>query len=115
MGQQINDANDPKFFERYPFGAIVRDKWGREVKNVIVCIPETGEVITADNSWLTGQWMRLLFMNTCLAWRLRLRGAKIHWKRGFYVSTDGYLLRKHGFWPAPLTITPKQRGFENVQ
>ena len=39
------DANDPTFRQQYPNGAIVRDRLGRQLRGVLACDPETGEVI----------------------------------------------------------------------
>ncbi len=39
------DANSPTFRQRYPNGAIVRDRLGRELLGVVACDPDTGEVI----------------------------------------------------------------------
>ena len=39
------DANDPAFRQQYPNGAIVRDRLGRQLRGVLACDPETGEVI----------------------------------------------------------------------
>ena len=40
------DANDPAFQQQYPNGAIVRDRLGRQLGDVVACDPETGEVIS---------------------------------------------------------------------
>jgi hypothetical protein len=81
------DANDPAFRQQYPNGAIVRDRTGRRIANVFACNPETGEAITFDSSQLTGAWIRLVN-------RLPLQ----QWWR------DVSICKRHGFWPAPLTI-----------
>ena len=39
------DANDPAFQQQYPNGAIVRDRLGRQLRGVVACNPETGEVV----------------------------------------------------------------------
>jgi len=85
------DATTPAFREQYPNGAIVRDRLGRRIANVFACNPETGEVITADSSQLTRAWIRLVN-------RLPLQ----QWWR------DVSICKRHGFWPAPLTIKPCQ-------
>ena len=41
------NASDPDFSARYPHGAIVRDRWGRQIPGVIAFDPETGEAISA--------------------------------------------------------------------
>lgn len=87
------NANDPKFSARYPYGAIIRDRWGRRIPGVIACDPETGEVISYDGTLLTGQWLRLTR-------RLRVGVTRhpFHWA---YPCC-------HGFWPAPLTVERKR-------
>ena len=93
------DANDPTFQQQYPNGATVYDRTGRRIGNVLACNPETGEVITFDSSQLTGAWIRLVN-------RLPLQ----QWWRGVSIC------KRHGFWPAPLTIKPLQWlhiGFDN--
>jgi hypothetical protein len=42
------DAKDPTFQQQYPNGAIVRDRLGRQLRGVVACDPETGEVIRYD-------------------------------------------------------------------
>lgn len=39
------DANDSAFRQRYPNGVAVRDRLGRPLNGVLVCDPETGEVV----------------------------------------------------------------------
>ena len=68
------NANDPEFSARYPYGAIVRDRWGRRIPVVIACDPETGEVISYDGTWLTGEWL-------WLTRRLRIGVVTRHWYR----------------------------------
>lgn len=65
------DANDSAFRQRYPNGVAVRDRLGRPLNGVLVCDPETGEVVHG-------------------------------------VMTEGGVVRTHGFWPAPLTLEPRQ-------
>jgi hypothetical protein len=105
------DASDPTFFQLYPNGTIVYDRTGRRIDNVIACNPETGEVITYDTSGLTQALLRLVQLNSPKAWRLRLQGARLSWQEGSYGvfnKSDYQLLRRHGFWPAPLKIEPRQ-------
>jgi hypothetical protein len=105
------DANSPAFQQQYPNGAIVYDRTGRRIANVFACNPETGEVITFDTSGLTQALLRLVQLNSPKAWRLRLQGAKVSWQEGSYGvlnKSDYQLLRRHGFWPAPLTIEARQ-------
>jgi hypothetical protein len=93
------DANTPAFREQYPYGATIYDRTGRRVRGVAAFNPETGEVITADSSQLTRAWIRLVN-------RLPLQ----QWWR------DASICKRHGFWPAPLTIKPRQWlhiGFDN--
>jgi hypothetical protein len=92
------NANNPEFSARYPLGATVRDRWGRLIPRVIACDPETGEVISYDGTWLTGEWLRLTR-------RLRIGVVTRHVFR--WASPSGGLLRRHGFWPAPLKIERK--------
>lgn len=89
------NANNPEFSARYPYGATVRDRWGRLIPRVIACDPETGEVISYDGTWLTGEWLRLTR-------RLRIGVVTRHVFR--WASPSGGLLRRHGFWPALLTV-----------
>jgi hypothetical protein len=101
------DATTPAFQQQYPNGAIVRDRTGRRIANVIACNPETGEAITYDTSGLTQALLRLVQLNSPKAWRLRLQGARVSWQEGSYgvfSKSNHQLLRRHGFWPAPLTI-----------
>ena len=68
---------------------IVYDRTGRRIANVFACNPETGEAITFDSSQLTRAWIRLVN-------RLPLQ----QWWR------DVSACKRHGFWPAPLTVEP---------
>jgi len=81
------DANTPALRQQYPNGATVYDRTGRRIGNVFACNPETGEAITYDSSQLTRAWIRLVS-------RLPLQ----QWWR------DVSICKRHGFWPAPLTI-----------
>jgi hypothetical protein len=101
------DANTPAFQQQYPNGAIVYDRTGRRISGVVAYDPETGEVITYDTSGLTQAMLRLVQLNSPKAWRLRLLGARVSWQEGSYgvfSKSNHQLLRRHGFWPAPLTI-----------
>jgi hypothetical protein len=97
------DANDLNFAARYPYGAIVRDRWGRRIPGVIACNPETGEVITYGMGWVAHAWHGFL-------WSGPKRGP-LTWRfyRRFLPAGGGYLDRRHGFWPAPLTIEANWR------
>jgi hypothetical protein len=104
------DANTPAFRQQYPNGATVYDRTGRRISGVIECYPETGEVIRYDTSGLTQALLRLVQLNSPKAWRLRLQGAKVSWQEGSYgvfSKSNHQLLRRHGFWPAPLTVEAK--------
>lgn len=96
------DANDPAFQEHYPNGATVRDQLGRKLSNVIACNPETGEVIRFASSRIPD-------------WDppdgKRISPSHLMQQPGIFypVAIDGRLFRRHGFWPAPLTITPKRK------
>ena len=85
------DANDPTFRQQFPNGAIVRDRLGRQLRGVMACDPETGEVIQHDRTKLTGLWVRLQLRLPFRQW----------WG-------EAVILRRHGFYPAPLTIEPRQ-------
>jgi hypothetical protein len=80
-----------EIWERYPNGASVRDRNGRYVPGVIACNPETGEVIQYDRTAITRAWARL----------------QMHLPLRQWWGEVGFL-RRHGFWPAPLTIEPRQ-------
>ena len=81
------DASDPTFLQLYPNGAIVRDRLGRRLTGVEACCPETGEVISVvglDNKSPRGERHELL------------------------PAVEGQLQRRRQFYPAPLTIEPRQ-------
>ena len=82
------DANDPTFQRQYPNGAIVRDRLGRQLRGVVACDPVTGEVIRNDKSRIVGAFLRMV------------RGREQHWE----LPAE---FRRHGFYPAPLTIEPR--------
>lgn len=94
------DAIDPAFRERYSNGCIIRDRLGRQLLNVVACNPETGEVITYSVLPIVAWWIRA---------RWRISGSPRSWQVMLPASMhDAFLLRRHGFWPAPLTIEPRQ-------
>jgi hypothetical protein len=103
------DANDLNFAARYPYGAIVRDRWGRRIPGVIACNPETGEVITYGMGWVAHAWHGFLWSGPKrgpLTWRFGQR----------LLPAGGRLLdRRHGFWPAPLAIEAKQTEYIRVE
>jgi hypothetical protein len=39
------DANTPAFWQQYPNGATVYDRTGRQLRGVVACDPDTGEMI----------------------------------------------------------------------
>jgi hypothetical protein len=106
-GCTMISATDPAFWQQYPNGCTVYDRLGRELRHVESWNPETGEVIAFDTSRLTKFLLRLVQLNTPGAWRLRLLGSRITWREGMFGRTSGELLRRHGFWPAPLQVVPR--------
>jgi hypothetical protein len=99
-------AADPAFWQQYPNGCRIYDRLGRELRHVESCNPETGEVIAFDTSRLTKFLLRLVQLNSPGAWWLRLLKAGISWQEGVFSQASGQLLRRHGFWPAPLQVVP---------
>jgi hypothetical protein len=93
------DANSPTFRQQFPNGAIVRDHLGRQVLGVVACNPETGEVITFDMGWIAKAWRKVLWAQDPYKLRRFRFGAEV---------IGGEILRRHGFWPAPLAIEPQQ-------
>ena len=104
------DANTPAFRERYPNGAIVYDRTGRQLRGVVACNPETGEVITCDMGWIAKAWLRVLWTKDPFshAYRWRLGRLRFPSRLPRYEVVSGEILRRHGFHPAPLTIEPCQ-------
>jgi hypothetical protein len=100
------DANNPAFREQYPNGATVYDRTGRRIGNVFACNPETGEVITCDMGWIAKAWLRVLWAKDPFshAYRWRLGRLRFPSRLPRYEVVSGEILRRHGFWPAPLTI-----------
>lgn len=92
------DANDPALRRYYQNGCIIRDRLGRVLTNVVACNPETGEVITHTVLPVVAWWARV-------RWRVT-RGDRFWRPRGSLALVGGELARRHGFWPAPLTIAP---------
>jgi hypothetical protein len=88
----------PEFRQLYPRGGKVFDARGREIHHVSACNPETGEVVTRDMSWIARAWIRLLWTRTDYR----------HPLRPLYQPGWTYFITRHGFWPAPLSITPQQ-------
>ena len=91
------DANTPAFREQYPNGATVYDRTGRRISCVVAFNQETGEVIRHGKSRIVGAILRMA------------RGRQQRWD----LPAE---FRRHGFWPAPLTIKPRQWlhiGFDN--
>ena len=88
------EAATKKFVSKYPTGAHVYDKHGREIKHVTACNPVTGEVLRIDSR---PPLFNLLLMKYQHAIGPRLM-------RIMFVSSG--FRRRHGFWPAPLTLVP---------
>lgn len=80
--------------ERHPQGCWVFDATGRQLAHVMACNPETGEVVMWSQTWSPLEWIR---------WRLRRIKPRLRWDWIY----GGELLRRHGFWPAPLRVVPK--------
>lgn len=89
------NAGTLEFTKQYPHGALVHDRLGRKLDHVFGCDPLTGEVIMYD--------FRPVFWNRILNGSIRLR----RWDYWRWHIRSG-LPTRHGFWPAPLTITPIQ-------
>ena len=104
------DANDPTFQRQHPNGAIVRDRLGRQLRGVVACDPETGEVITCDMGWVAKAWLRVLWAKDPLshAYRWRLGRLRFPSRLPRYEVVNGEIMRRHGFYPAPLTIEHRQ-------
>ena len=77
--------------ERHPQGCWVFDATGHRLDHVFACNPDTGEVIMVD--WRPTLWQRLTST-------LR-RSSRWNW-----LTLRSHVPTRHGFWPAPLTITP---------
>ncbi|MFZ9061101.1 MAG: hypothetical protein ACO218_07760 [Steroidobacteraceae bacterium] len=94
------NANDPAFRERHPFGATIHDARGRHLARVMACDPLTGEAIIADLrptpfDLVLRRFDRLLF-RFC---------REQHW-RFDWLPYSPHVKHRHGFWPAPLVVTP---------
>jgi hypothetical protein len=81
----------------HPQGLDVHDARGRQLHGVFACDPETGEVIMVD--WRPTLWHRL---TTTLR---TMRHQRWRW-----LAFRSHVPTRHGFWPAPLTITPREPG-----
>lgn len=86
-----------EFWAIYGRGARLFDATGRELRTVMACSPETGEVIRWDQSW---GWSPLAWLVSLLPrprptwpWLYRIEAPK-----------------RHGFWPAPLRVVPGRGG-----
>ncbi len=97
------DANDPTFQQQYPNGAIVRDRLGRQLRGVVACDPETGEVWTIDKN---PRYLTPIELEICRVGR----GAK-H-TAGFIDGSLQFLgecpIRRIDLHPAPLSIEPRR-------
>ena len=76
-----------------PNGVTIHDARGRLISGVFACNPDTGEVIMVD--WRPTLWQRL---TTTLRSRRHQR-----WR---WLAFRSHAPTRHGFWPAPLSITP---------
>ena len=90
-----------QFWDLYGLGASVYDARGRRLHKVLSCNLETGEVIR----WapISTPFQRLFLMVR--------RISRWHWTYSLELS------RRHGFWPAPLVVTPMAvpSGFQSVK
>ena len=104
------DANSPTFRQQYPNGAIVRDRLGRQLRGVVACNPETGEVITCDMGWIAKAWFNALWVQDPFTYTYlrRFDWLRIGPRLLRETVVNGEILRRHGFWPAPLTVEPCQ-------
>ena len=84
-------ANDASFRRQYPNYAKVYDAWGRELRHVKACNPETGEVISYGMGWIAKALHGLLWARP---------------SRNGLNAGEHELLTRHGFWPAPLRVVP---------
>jgi hypothetical protein len=75
------DANDDAFWQHFTDGAVVFDARGRQLHNVVACDPLTGEVVMVDLR--PAPWWQHLAYRTGIP-------------------------RRHGFWPAPLTVVDRR-------
>ena len=94
------DANSPTFRQQYPNGAIVRDRLGRRLSGVQAFNLETGEVIAFVPFAPAALWHRLRWWWAITRGSIRIDGPLL--------NIDASLARRHGFYPAPLTIEPRQ-------
>jgi hypothetical protein len=88
------DANTPAFQQQYPNGATVYDRLGRQLRGVVACNPETGEVISV----------------------VGMDGSLASNTEGLLPIAVGEVRKRRRFHPAPLTIEPRQWlhiGFDN--
>ena len=76
----------------HPYGTQVHDSHGRLIREVFACNPDTGEVICAQP--LPHPRSRLRHLIPKLP--PPLKTIAVHW----------FLRLRHGFWPAPLTLSP---------
>ena len=79
----------------YPRGLWVFDATGRRLTHVMACDPETGEVVRwPQGAWSPQDWIR---------GQLRRIRPRLQWDWIY----GGALHKRHGFWPAPLRVVPK--------
>lgn len=102
------DANDPAFRKQYPNWAKVYDAWGRELRHVKACNPETGEVISYAMGWIVHAWYRLPVgkgpNGLYYIWRLHRPCPWVTMSPSELIAGEHELLTRHGFWPAPLRV-----------
>jgi hypothetical protein len=81
----------PEFQARYGLGAQLYDARGRELRNVLSCDLETGEVVMIDRRQSPAAQLYRLFARP-----------RPYWKWVFPRSIP----TRHGFRPAPLRVVP---------
>ena len=89
------DANDDAFWLEHSDGAMVFDRYGRQLQHVVSCDPFTGEVVMVDlRPSLLDRFPR----------PLRSRG--FSW--WLWLADRSTIPTRHGFWPAPLTVVDRR-------
>jgi hypothetical protein len=106
-------AWDPGFKERYPRGAVVCDALGRKLHRVVACNLATGEVVIADTrppllNRVVGLFCKRPF--TTLLAAQAIGGMVTMTPTALVGFGCNYIHRRHGFWPAPLTIVQPTEG-----
>lgn len=88
------------FWMIYGRDAKVYDATGRLLTSIAACDPTTGEVITYDMPWIARAWAWLM-------WATVPSRQPFSWRWGnriMHLPYSGYLISRHGFWPAPLRV-----------